>query len=163
MNNNLPTDDINSQHDLDVRPFTPHPEVEAKYKRKKPPSNASTGLITLLLLAVIGFIAYKIYQGGFGIQGGVKAYTPDAIANMSFNGVVTDFKYDDNKAHAKVALLSDGTKYSIYKDWVYEINTGDTLIKAKGSTQIQVRRPGKRKEMLDFGPILRKLGLTGRM
>ncbi|MEO6523927.1 MAG: hypothetical protein ABIN91_19745 [Mucilaginibacter sp.] len=156
-------DDYNSQPDTSDRPYTPLPDVEVKYRRKRQPSTTSTWLITLLLLAVIGFIAFKIWDGGFSIKGAAGKYTVSAISNMDFNGVVTDFKYDDDRQHTKIAILSDGTRYSIYEPWVYDINTGDTLIKQKGKLLIEVRRPRKKKEILDYAPILRKLELTGRL
>jgi len=162
MNNNY-RDDYNSQPDTSTRPYTPDPGLEEKYRPRKKQSTTSTSLITVLLLAFIGFIGYKIWTGGFGLKGAAGKYTVSAISNMDFNGVVTDFKYDDDRAHTKIAILSDGTRYSIYEPWVYDINNGDTLIKQKGKLQIQVRRPHKKMEILDYGPILRKLELTGRL
>jgi hypothetical protein len=153
-------DEYNGTPDYNDQPIA---KMDAEPKRRPSTQSSSTYLIIMLLLVGIVFIAFKIWQGGFGIKGSVRTLTTNGISNMNFNGTVTGFDYDDTKQHTKIAILSDGTKYAIYPDWVYNIDAGDTLIKQRGSMQIQVRKPHAKSDVLDYAPILRRLELTGRL
>jgi hypothetical protein len=141
-------------HPDDLREDQIAPQPKAPNPRKRKPSN--TGLYTVLLLIVFAFIAYKVYTGGFSLNS-IGSLTADHIEAMNFNGKVNSFTYDGSKQNTKVALLSSGYNFSIYPQWVYDIDLGDSLVKEKGSTLVTVYKPKKEKVVLDYGPILRRL------
>ena len=145
----------NFVHPDDLRPDQLEPRPASK--RKPKPKSGNTGLYTFLLLALIAFVCYKIYTGkGFSLNS-IGALTADHIEALNFNGTVTRFTYDGTKDNTKIAVLSSGYNFSIYPQWVYDINLGDSLVKEKGSTIVTVYKPHKDKTVLDYGPILRRI------
>jgi hypothetical protein len=139
----------------------------AKTSRRKPrqaqrPKSKGSyiGLIAVLVLVVIAFFGYKAWFGL--IHPGANTNTIDGITKMSFNGRVNSFDFDDSKnEHIKIAVLSDGTRYQIYPDWVYLVDVGDTLIKERDSLKIQIHKYNHKKDFLDYEPMIRRYQITG--
>src|SRR5882757_5062041 len=125
--------------------------------RKSKPSNI--GLYALLIIVIICFITFKLWTGLK--HSGIQTLTADHITGMSFNGKVTRFTFDGTKQNTKIAVLSDGYNFAIYNQWVYDIELGDSLVKEKGSLQVNVYKPKKEKVILDYGPLLRRMEVKG--
>ena len=139
------------QTDTKPQPTKPHP-------RKRKQSN--TGLYILLIIAIAAFAGYKMYNGGL-LHSNVGKLTNQSINDMQFDGKVTQFTFDGTRRNAKIAILTDGTRYAIYDQWVYQIDLGDSLVKEKGSLLVNVYKPKKDKVVLDYYPILRRMEIKG--
>jgi hypothetical protein len=140
-----------NQTDTNQQSEKPHP-------RKQRQSN--TGLYLLLVIALAAFAGYKMYTGGL-LHTNVGKLTSQSISNMQFNGKITQFVFDGTRQNAKIAILTDGTRYAIYDQWVYAIDLGDSLVKEKGTLLVNVYKPKKDKVVLDYYPILRRMEIKG--
>lgn len=140
--------------------FPPQEDTYPQYDPKPHPrkrNSSNMGLYSLLIVAIICFVTFKLYKGL--LRPDMQKLTTDSINAMNFNGRVTGFTFDGTKDNTKIAILSDGYKLAIYKQWVYDIDLGDSLVKEKNSLQINVYKPKKEKTVLDYYPILRRMEL----
>lgn len=76
--------------------------------------------------------------------------------NENFTGRVDTLYFDKQNHNVKIALLSSGYKYQIFRQWENQIDVGDSLAKVKNTFFLGVHKKGGKVITLDYRDTYKK-------
>lgn len=91
----------------------------------------------LILITILIIIIFNVISTGSN-----KSSSLDKIKNKNIISIVNK-KYIDYNNHSIPYIVFNNDSIIAYREWVPKIETGDSIIKPKGSLTITVKNPNK--------------------
>lgn len=112
-----------------------------------------TILYLIFILPVLLLLGFFFWSSFFDTTTGEVIRNRDLTEN--FEGKVDSLYFDRQNHNIKIALLSNGYKYEIFRQWEPKIRVGDSISKKKGSFEVIIYK-GNNRSILDYRDTYRK-------